>query len=161
MINSIRLWSEYYKEYVDWYDGVMFDCDGKMYYNDGVASDGDIGIVYEWCTRAYNREYKEKFGKTQNRPVFAINLSTLEVFWFQSQGEAGRTLGVNPGCISNITKGKSRTTHGYWFVNADDNAVEIAKIRLYDILGDKIKDLTVGDTDNSYEVADFVTQCVS
>lgn len=50
MINSIRLWSEYYKEYVDWYDGVMFDCDGKMYYNDGVAGDGDIGIVYEWCT---------------------------------------------------------------------------------------------------------------
>lgn len=25
MINSIRLWSEYYKEYVDWYDGIMFD----------------------------------------------------------------------------------------------------------------------------------------
>ena len=113
----------------------------------------------EWCTRKYNREYKEKFGKTQNRPVFAINLSTLEVSWFQSRGEAGRDLEVNPGCVSNVAKGKSRATKDYWFVDADDNAVSIAKNRLYDILGNKIKDLTAGDTDNGDEVTDFVTQC--
>lgn len=108
----------------------------------------------EWCTRAYNREYKEKFGKSQSRPVFAVNLSTLKVFWFESQCEAGRAIGANVGCVSSVTRGKSRATKSFWFTNADDNAIIDAKDRLYKLVGDKINDLRASD--DSKEVIEFI-----
>ena len=33
----------------------------------------------EWCDNSYNQKYREKYGKALGRPVFAINLATLEV----------------------------------------------------------------------------------
>ena len=87
----------------------------------------------EWCDNSYNQQYREKFGKALNRPLFAINLTTLEVSQFCSQGEASRALGVFQPSISNVIKGKQKKTHGYWFVNDDGNAVEVVKSKLHDI----------------------------
>lgn len=108
----------------------------------------------EWCTRAYNREYKEKIGKSQNRSVFAVNLSTLEVFWFKSRGEAGRELNINVGSISAVAGGKTKMSKGYWFTNSDSNAVDDAQNRLCVLIGDKIEDLIAGDS--SKEAEDFI-----
>lgn len=85
----------------------------------------------DWCTREENIAYREKFGKASNRPVFAINLTTLEVSQFRSQREAGRELGV--GNVNDVIKGKRKQANGYWFVNDDGHAVDIVKSKLYDI----------------------------
>lgn len=109
----------------------------------------------EWCTRSYNREYKEIFGKAQNRPVFAINLSTLKVFWFQSQSKASRVLRISVGSISNIIKGRYKQINRFWFVDADNNAVNYASSRLHKLIGNKINNLTAGD--DSKKVFEFIT----
>jgi len=115
----------------------------------------------EWCTASYNQQYREKYGvsmaESQGKPLFAINLTTLEVFWFQSQSEASRFLGISNGKINVVIKGKYNKTHGYWFVDADDSTVDVAKNKLYNIMGDKIKDLTVGNIGND-ELTDFVAK---
>ena len=91
----------------------------------------------EWCTRSYNRQYREKYGisttESQGHPVFAINLDTLEVSRFQSQGEAGRAIGVSKGNINSVIKGKLKQTGGFWFVNDDDKATEAIKNKLHKI----------------------------
>ena len=87
----------------------------------------------EFCTRSYNIKYREEYGKAQNKPVFAINLSTLEVSKFRSQNEAGRKLGVFVSNINIVIKGRQKKSHGYWFVNADDKAVDIINQKLHDI----------------------------
>lgn len=87
----------------------------------------------EWCSHEENIAYRERFGKAQNRPVFAINLATLEVSQFCSQNEAGRTLGVNIGNINSVIKGKLKTTGGYWFLNDDGHAVDVINQKLHDI----------------------------
>ena len=93
----------------------------------------------EWVTGSYNCEYRDKFGisnaEIKGKPVFAINLSTLEVSWFRSQSEAGMFLGVWRQSIGNVIKGKRKykQTGGYWFVSADEKAVDITKRKLRDI----------------------------
>jgi len=87
----------------------------------------------EWCSHSYNIQYREKFGKALNRPLFAINLTTLKVSRFRSQNEAGRSLGVSVGNISNVIKGKRKQANGFWFVNDDGNAVDVVKSKLHDI----------------------------
>jgi len=79
----------------------------------------------EFCTHSYNIKYREKYGISLGHPVFAINLATLEVSRFRSQHEASRVLGVNQGNIDSVIKGKRKQTGGFWFVNADDKAVDI------------------------------------
>lgn len=44
----------------------------------------------EWCTLEYNIAYREKYGIACSRPVFAVDLKTGKVFWFESQMEASR-----------------------------------------------------------------------
>ena len=87
----------------------------------------------EFCDNSYNQKYKNKFGisntETQGHPLFAINLSTLEVLHFRSQGEAGRELGISTGNINNIIKGRYKQTHGFWFVNDGGHDVDILKNR--------------------------------
>lgn len=68
--------------------------------------------------------------KTVNQPVFAINLSTLEVSKFSSQNKAGKYLGIDRICIVNVIKGRQKTANGYWFVLANDNAIDTAKHKL-------------------------------
>lgn len=91
----------------------------------------------EFCTRSYNQKYRDKFGvsntETKWQPVFAINLSTLEVSRFRSQGEASRTLGVYRANISMVTRGKLKQTGGFWFVNDDDKATDAIKNKLHKI----------------------------
>jgi len=75
----------------------------------------------EWCTREYNVAYREKYGTpakeaASKSPVYAVNLKTQETLWFESQMEAGRSLGIAKQNISAVLKGKRKTTGGYWFL---------------------------------------------
>jgi len=87
----------------------------------------------EWCDNSYNVQYREKFGKAQGSPLFAINLATLEVSQFRSQHEAGRALGIGVVNINNVIKGKTKQASGFWFVNDNGNAIDIVKSKLHDI----------------------------
>jgi len=91
----------------------------------------------EFCTASYNAKYREKFGisnkETKGRPVFAINLTTLEVARFSSQIEASRDIGVNNSNITAVIKGKRNHAGGFWFVNDDGHAVDVVKSKLHDI----------------------------
>ena len=77
----------------------------------------------EWCNNSYNQIYMEKFGisntESRGKPVFAINLTTLEVSRFRSQHEAERALGVYQANINSVIRGRYKQTGGYWFVNDD------------------------------------------
>ena len=99
------------------------DCDRK---NNDVEN-------LEWCNNSYNQKYREEFGKASGRPVFAVNLATLEVSRFRSRMEAGRSLGVFYQSISKVIKGRFKQTGGYWFTNADDNADDAINRKLYEI----------------------------
>lgn len=90
--------------------------------------------------------------------IFAINLKTLRVLWFPSQIEASRSLRINKGNIWGVINGRYKQSHGYWFVKYDVYAVDVAKNKLYNIMGDRIKDLTAGDS--SDEVVNFVAKCL-
>ena len=87
----------------------------------------------EFCDNSYNQKYREKYGKALSQPVFAVNIYTLEVSRFHSKNEASRKLGVKQGSISNVIKGKAKRAGNFWFVNADDNAVDIVKQNLHDV----------------------------
>lgn len=65
--------------------------------------------------------------------VFAVNLNTLEVSWFHSRHEASLALGVFQTKISAVTKGRYSQTHGFWFVNDDNNAANNIKQKLHEI----------------------------
>lgn len=87
----------------------------------------------EWCSKCYNRQYREKYGMSQTEaaghPVFAINLKTLKVYHFSSQSEASRTLGVYLGNISKVLKGEYRQTGGYLFMKSNQKEIEQLKQR--------------------------------
>lgn len=97
----------------------------------------------EWCSRSYNRQYREKHGMSQTEsaghPLFAINLSTLEVLHFRAQHEASRVLGADCGSINAVIKGRQKHTGGYWFVNDDGHAVNVVKRKLHDVGGTGLK----------------------
>jgi len=126
-------------------------------HKDGNRANNHIDNL-EWCTVSYNNQYREKFGisntESQGHPVFAINLTTLEVSRFRSQGEASRMLGVNRTHINSVINGKRKQTGGYWFINADDKAVDLTKQKLREIGKTK---LTAADTAS----ADFVSQVIA
>jgi len=99
----------------------------------------------EWCSRSYNQKYREKYGVSNTEalghPVFAINLTTLEVSRFQSQMEASRVFGISYGNIVEIIKGKRKQSKGYWFTNDDSNAVESTRDKLGDKVAEKVDEL--------------------
>ena len=84
----------------------------------------------EWCTRSYNMKYKEKFGEPASKPVFAINLNTLEVSRFSSRMEAGRILGISVSRIGSSVNSLRRQVHEFCFVNDDYVAVDLTKRKL-------------------------------
>lgn len=92
----------------------------------------------EWCSKSYNRQYREKYGISQTEaighPVFAVNLTTMEVLHFRSKAEAGRVLGVFNQSISNVIKGKIKQTGGYWFKEDDNNGIEADNDKLKGIV---------------------------
>ena len=91
----------------------------------------------EWCTAKYNCQYREKYGvsrtEASGHPLFAINLSTLEVSRFRSQSEASRVLGISQGNICYVIKGRLKYAGGYWFVNDDKNADDAISRKLQEI----------------------------
>lgn len=68
-----------------------------------------------------------------SHPIFAINLSTLEVSKFSSQNKASEYLGIDRIGIINVIKGRQKTANGFCFVNADDNAIDTVKCKLCEI----------------------------
>lgn len=82
----------------------------------------------EWCTRQYNLDYKKNFGTSPaevlGRPVFAVNLKTGKVFWFESRAEAARQLGIGHGDISKVINGKRNTADGWWFTEDESEITE-------------------------------------
>ena len=67
------------------------------------------------------------------KPVFAINLFTLDVSHFCARSEAGRELGLDGSRITAVIKGKRNHTGGFWFVNDDNNAADTIKQKLHEI----------------------------
>jgi len=118
----------------------------------------------EWCDASYNNQYREKYGvsnaETQSRPLYAVNLKTLEVLRFQSRIEADRRLGINQSSIVKVIKGKQRTACGYWFT--EDSAIEAIKTdksKLRDIVAGKVPDYSVFVVNlNTLEVSRFKSQ---
>lgn len=108
----------------------------------------------EWVTTSYNIKYREKFGKAAGRPVFAINLSTLEVSQYPSQIGSSREIGVSQQSINAVINGKHKYTGDYWLTEADDNAVDLTKHKLHELGKTK---LTAADTAS----ADFVRQVLA
>lgn len=92
----------------------------------------------EWCTASYNAKYRNKFGvsnaETQGHPLFAINLSTLEVSHFSAQGEASRVLGIQHSDINSVIKGKLKHAGGYYFKEDNGNGIEINRDKLNNIV---------------------------
>jgi len=93
----------------------------------------------EWCDGFYNQQYRQKYGASQRQPIFAVNLTTLEVSRFKSQIEAGRVLEVDKGNINKVIKGKLKQANGYWFVSDDGHAVDVVKSKLHNIGGTGLK----------------------
>lgn len=88
----------------------------------------------EWCTSQYNIDYKNNFGtspaQAQGRPVFAVEIKTGKVLYFESQHEAARQLHLSQGSICSVLKGKLNQIGGYWFT--EDNS-EITKEKIQEI----------------------------
>lgn len=99
----------------------------------------------EWCTRVANEAYKKNFGtsqvQVQGTPVIAINTETYESFLFESQREAARQLRISSKHISAVSKGLRRTTYGFWFCYADENAVEKVREKFGDEIAKKVEEL--------------------
>lgn len=47
MVPKFRAWDERYKKYID---GVLIDCNGKVYFDDDVATQDDLDISVEQST---------------------------------------------------------------------------------------------------------------
>lgn len=99
----------------------------------------------EWCTTQENTAYRDKLGHTAKhnapkKPVFAVNLRTSNIQYFESQHEAARQLGVDQGSICRVLKGRCKQTGGFWFCYADKHAVENIRAKFGDEVADKVKE---------------------
>lgn len=85
----------------------------------------------EWCSHEYNMTYREEHGIALNCSVFAVNLKTSKVLYFESQHEASRELGISVQNINGVLKGRKKQTGGYWFTEDESEITEekIQKIR--------------------------------
>lgn len=95
----------------------------------------------EWCTSSYNRQYVEEYGKALGRPVIAVHQETYDVFWFKSQSEVARQLGISLGNINEVIKGKRNKAGGFWFCNADETAIERVRAKFGDKVAEKVEKL--------------------
>jgi len=79
--------------------------------------------------------------KPQGCHVIAIDLNSSEILRFKSQREAAKSLGISGGNINKVLKNKRNQTGGYWFTNADKNAVESVRHKFGDSMADKAEKL--------------------
>ena len=73
--------------------------------------------------------------------VIAINTKTFEFFYFESQSEAARQLGVSKQNINAVIKGRHNKASDYWFCYADENAVERTRAKFGDEVAKKVEKL--------------------
>lgn len=78
----------------------------------------------EWCTNEYNITYgtaKERGRNTQllnqktGIPILQLSLNGEVIKEYKSAREAARTLGFRSSAITNVLKGRKKSTHGYKF----------------------------------------------
>ena len=99
-----------------------------------------------WFTEDESELTKNKLQKIKNGMnfldgVIAINLKTLEVLRFESQMEAERQLGCGHGNIGSVLADRRRQAGGYWFIYADENAVEKTRTKFGDEVANKVAKL--------------------
>ena len=73
--------------------------------------------------------------------VIAINPETSRVFWFKSQSEAARQLGIARQSINSVVNGKLSKTKGCWLCYADSTAVEKTRAKFGDKIAEKVEKL--------------------
>ncbi len=99
----------------------------------------------EWCNNSYNQKYRDKFGKSnteiEGHSLLAVSLTTLKVSKFRAQMEASRELGINQRSIWGVIKGRRKQAGGYWFVNADENAIEATRNKFGDNVARKVEEM--------------------
>lgn len=70
--------------------------------------------------------------------VIAISAKKQRLLYFESQREAERKLGVFNSNINKVLRGHRNHTGGYWFTNADKNAVENTRAKFGDEVANKV-----------------------
>ena len=80
----------------------------------------------EWCTYSENTQYAYKLGRMNRRktPIIAINLTTKEEIYLNSQQEAARQLNLYEPNINNVLKGKCKRAGNYTFKYIDEKQQE-------------------------------------
>ena len=99
-----------------------------------------------WFTEDENKITREKIQEIKDKMYFpggviAVNLDSFKVFWFESQHEASRQLGINAGHINEVIKGKRNKAGSYWFTYADENAIEKIREKFGDEIAKKVEKL--------------------
>lgn len=102
----------------------------------------------EWCSHQENITHREKCGipakeftKVTRKPVFAVDLNSLEIFLFESRMEAARKLELYGQNIDKVIKGYYSKTGDYWFCNADETAIEKVRAKFSDEVAEKVEKL--------------------
>lgn len=99
-----------------------------------------------WFTEDESKITEERIQEIKNNMhffggVIAVNPETNEVFWFASQAEAARQLGINQSHICAVVKGQRKTAGGYWFCRADNGAVGKIREKFGNEIVNKVKEL--------------------
>ena len=78
----------------------------------------------EWCDRKYNLSYgsrTKRMCETQGKKILAFKYENNEfVGEFVSHSEAQRILGLSPGSINQMLRGRVRQVKGYYFKNKQE-----------------------------------------
>ena len=99
-----------------------------------------------WFTEDKSEITKEKIQEIKANMYFfggviAVNLETKKALRFETQIKAERQLGVNHSHIIGVIKGQRKQTGGYWFCNADENAVEKVRAKFGDEVANEVERL--------------------
>lgn len=98
-----------------------------------------------WFTEDKNKITKEKIQEIKSnmwcKDLFAIDLKTRKVLYFESQHKASRQLGIPVGTISKVVRGEQNKTHDYYFTNADEKVVEKVRAKFGDDVAKKVEEL--------------------
>ena len=80
----------------------------------------------EWCTIQENNIYAYKIGlkKPAYKSVIAINITTGEQTYFNSQKEAAEKLNLHPQHINSVLKGRLKRTGNYTFKYKNEDKQE-------------------------------------
>lgn len=109
-----------------------------------------------WFTEDKNEITKKKLQKIKDDMssidgVIAVNLKTIEVLQFKPQMEAERQLGCSHGNIGSVLAGRRSHAGGYWFVYADENAIEKTRAKFGDTVANRVAKLIGAKHDEIYE----------